>query len=161
MDLESIKEAIQEFVDERDWEKYHTPKNIAMALSVEASELASMISSVEQVYARVKEDGLLRVVMFDLNGAVLHSSSNSNTSIISIPFKSANSNSINTLIEFDNVIVAGFNGEDLESTSDDYNLNEDLVPTRTAITEAYPNPFNPSTTISYDISSAGMFAISV
>ena len=42
MDLESIKEAIQEFVDERDWEKYHTPKNIAMALSVEASELAEV-----------------------------------------------------------------------------------------------------------------------
>ncbi len=27
------------FAAERDWEQFHTPKNLAMALSVEASEL--------------------------------------------------------------------------------------------------------------------------
>ncbi len=42
MDLEVIKQVIQEFVDERDWEQYHTPKNIAMDLSVEASELVEV-----------------------------------------------------------------------------------------------------------------------
>ncbi len=30
---------INEFVRERDWEPFHSPKNIAMALSVEAAEL--------------------------------------------------------------------------------------------------------------------------
>ena len=39
MDYNKIKKEIKEFVDERDWEQFHTPKNLSMALSVEASEL--------------------------------------------------------------------------------------------------------------------------
>lgn len=30
---------IRKFAKERDWEKFHSPKNLAMALSVEASEI--------------------------------------------------------------------------------------------------------------------------
>lgn len=33
---------IREFAQERDWEQFHTPKNLAMALSVEASELVEI-----------------------------------------------------------------------------------------------------------------------
>ena len=36
---EKLKDALSEFVQERQWERYHTPKNLAMALSVECSEL--------------------------------------------------------------------------------------------------------------------------
>ena len=39
MNYEKIKKEIKEFVDERDWEQFHTLKNLSMALSVEASEL--------------------------------------------------------------------------------------------------------------------------
>ncbi|CAG4916996.1 nucleotide pyrophosphohydrolase [Paraburkholderia saeva] len=38
-DLMELRELIREFVSERDWDKFHTPKNLATALSVEASEL--------------------------------------------------------------------------------------------------------------------------
>jgi NTP pyrophosphatase (non-canonical NTP hydrolase) len=34
-----LKEAVARFVRERDWEQFHNPKNLAMALSVEAAEL--------------------------------------------------------------------------------------------------------------------------
>ncbi|ELW9528024.1 nucleotide pyrophosphohydrolase [Burkholderia cenocepacia] len=34
-----IRELVRRFVSERDWDKFHTPKNLAIALSVEASEL--------------------------------------------------------------------------------------------------------------------------
>ncbi len=37
--LEDLKTLIREFVAEREWEKFHSPKNLSMALSVEASEL--------------------------------------------------------------------------------------------------------------------------
>ena len=37
--LEILSERIAEFCRDRDWEQYHTPKNLSMALSVEASEL--------------------------------------------------------------------------------------------------------------------------
>lgn len=38
-DLHSLKEQLRVFVQERNWEQFHTPKNLATALSVEASEL--------------------------------------------------------------------------------------------------------------------------
>lgn len=39
MDLDKIKKTLRKFTEERDWEQFHTPKNLATALSVEASEL--------------------------------------------------------------------------------------------------------------------------
>lgn len=41
-DLEELKGRIRAFVAERDWERFHSPKNLAMALSVEASELVEL-----------------------------------------------------------------------------------------------------------------------
>ena len=37
--LEKILEKWKNFVEERDWKKFHSPKNIAMGISIEASEL--------------------------------------------------------------------------------------------------------------------------
>lgn len=39
IDLKKLNQDIQDFVTERDWEKFHSVKNLAMALSVECSEL--------------------------------------------------------------------------------------------------------------------------
>ncbi len=38
-DLAEIQQALRQFASERDWDQFHSPKNLAMALSVEASEL--------------------------------------------------------------------------------------------------------------------------
>lgn len=37
--LESLRNKINQFVAERDWTQFHTPKNLAMAMIVEAAEL--------------------------------------------------------------------------------------------------------------------------
>jgi dCTP diphosphatase len=37
--LSQIREALRQFAAERDWDQFHSPKNLAAALSVEASEL--------------------------------------------------------------------------------------------------------------------------
>lgn len=37
--LNTLRQRIREFAEARAWERYHTPKNLVMALSVEASEL--------------------------------------------------------------------------------------------------------------------------
>jgi dCTP diphosphatase len=37
--MEKLKEAIGEFIKKRDWHQFHTPKNLAMALTVETAEL--------------------------------------------------------------------------------------------------------------------------
>ncbi len=39
MDLKALRDALAEFVGDRDWGQFHTPKNLATALSVEAGEL--------------------------------------------------------------------------------------------------------------------------
>lgn len=38
-DLAELKERLRAFVAEREWEQFHSPKNLAMALAVEAAEL--------------------------------------------------------------------------------------------------------------------------
>jgi NTP pyrophosphatase (non-canonical NTP hydrolase) len=37
--LTQLRDALRKFADERDWDQYHSPKNLASALSVEAAEL--------------------------------------------------------------------------------------------------------------------------
>lgn len=37
--IESLRYLLREFAGERDWDKYHTPKNLSMALIAEAAEL--------------------------------------------------------------------------------------------------------------------------
>lgn len=37
--MDDLKKLLSEFREERDWAKFHSPKNLAMALSVEVSEL--------------------------------------------------------------------------------------------------------------------------
>ena len=37
--LEELRLRLRDFVAERDWDKFHSPKNLAMALAVECAEL--------------------------------------------------------------------------------------------------------------------------
>jgi NTP pyrophosphatase (non-canonical NTP hydrolase) len=37
--MQDLKQDIKAFIRERDWEQFHAPKNLAMALSVEAAEI--------------------------------------------------------------------------------------------------------------------------
>lgn len=39
MDISALQGRLRRFADERDWQPYQTPKNLAMAMTVEAAEL--------------------------------------------------------------------------------------------------------------------------
>lgn len=41
LDADAIANHLTEFAQRRDWEQYHTPKNLAMAIAGEAGELAA------------------------------------------------------------------------------------------------------------------------
>ena len=41
-EFDVLKQEVSAFVAERDWQKFHTPKNLAMCLSVETSELLEL-----------------------------------------------------------------------------------------------------------------------
>lgn len=36
---ESVRDTIRQFVEERDWQQFHTPENLAKSISIEAAEL--------------------------------------------------------------------------------------------------------------------------
>ena len=42
MNVEDIKRRIEEFAIERDWNQFHNPKNLIMALSSEVGELSDI-----------------------------------------------------------------------------------------------------------------------
>jgi NTP pyrophosphatase (non-canonical NTP hydrolase) len=40
--LEELKQQVARFVAARDWERFHTPKNLSMGLAIEAAELMEL-----------------------------------------------------------------------------------------------------------------------
>ena len=63
--LQQLRDALRGFADERDWEQFHSPKNLAIALSVEAAELlehftwltqAESATLPEETLAQVREE---------------------------------------------------------------------------------------------------------
>lgn len=42
MNLATLQSRLRQFADARNWHQYHTPKNLAMALVVEAAELVEV-----------------------------------------------------------------------------------------------------------------------
>ena len=38
-DFDALTQKVKAFVDERDWDQFHNPKDLALALSIEAAEL--------------------------------------------------------------------------------------------------------------------------
>jgi NTP pyrophosphatase (non-canonical NTP hydrolase) len=64
--IEALKTRLREFATERDWNKFHNPKDLAMALHVEAAELAEFFlwkSPTESLdVAREKRAALLEEV---------------------------------------------------------------------------------------------------
>jgi NTP pyrophosphatase (non-canonical NTP hydrolase) len=56
MDIEALQKRFREFADERDWDQFHSPKNLAMALSVEASELLEHFQWLSEQESSVLDD---------------------------------------------------------------------------------------------------------
>ncbi len=62
MNIEKIQQQIKEFSKQRDWDKHHNPKNLVMALSVEASELLEIFQWLESNQTlNLSEDKLTNV----------------------------------------------------------------------------------------------------
>lgn len=55
--LTELKNRIQQFIDERDWGKYHNPKDVAVSISIEAAELLELFQWVnDSEIAKVLDD---------------------------------------------------------------------------------------------------------
>jgi len=72
--MKELKSSIKAFIQVRDWEQYHAPKNLSMALSVEAAEIVEIfqwkkndepLSQTEQEHLR-QEIGDVLVYLLEL-----------------------------------------------------------------------------------------------
>ena len=52
MDIARIQKRLREFTAEREWDQFHSPKNLAMALTSEAGELAEVFQWMTEQQSR-------------------------------------------------------------------------------------------------------------
>lgn len=56
MSIAELIDAMQTFVDERDWNQFHSPKNLAMGLIIEASELLECVQWDDPTPEEIRSD---------------------------------------------------------------------------------------------------------
>ena len=133
----------------------------ANSLSLNKEDIVSLIDPVS-VYAKVIEPGLARIIMFSMQGDILVNAENDLSSIIDIKFASTNNfTNGETNVAISNLILAGANGVGIECQSNSsFDLNVG-IPTETSLEKNYPNPFNPSTSIPFQLKEAGFVSLKV
>jgi len=52
--VQSLRDMVRNFVDERDWRQFHAPKNISMAMAIEAAELMEHFQWIDADQSRVE-----------------------------------------------------------------------------------------------------------
>ena len=77
--IQTLKQLLRDFRDERDWEQFHDPKNLAEAISIEAAELLELFlwqtsadvrrSMKDPKFKKTVEEELADVLCFSLNFA--------------------------------------------------------------------------------------------
>lgn len=65
-DLYDLQDDLREFAKERDWEKFHLPKNLVMALSVEVAELMEHFQWLDTLDHPSGKEGIIQDEMADI-----------------------------------------------------------------------------------------------
>ena len=123
-----------------------TPQQID-GFNVQHSSLAREVST---------EMDVMRGLIFSLQGLILNENPK-----FAVEFAS-DFHGIST-IEFVDIILADTDGNSIavDIQSFDISNSSNLLPVKTELTDAYPNPFNPSATIKYDLANDGHVEIMV
>ena len=66
--IAELKSRVRRFVEERDWDQYHSPKDLAIGLSIEAAELLEhfRFRDDEEIATRLENEDLRREVGHEL-----------------------------------------------------------------------------------------------
>lgn len=70
--MDKLIEQIRNFNKERDWEQYHTPKNLSMALMVEAGELAEHFQWLTQDQSKTLNNETLEKVREEIGDVFIY-----------------------------------------------------------------------------------------
>ncbi|AEG16631.1 hypothetical protein Desku_3137 [Desulfofundulus kuznetsovii DSM 6115] len=79
--LQDLKNMVAAFVEERDWAQFHTPKNLAMSVAIEAAELMELFQWSD---GRELEPGLLERVEEELADVLIYCLAMANTAGIDL-----------------------------------------------------------------------------
>jgi dCTP diphosphatase len=60
--MEELIKKIRDFAEERDWEKFHSPKNLSMALAVEVAEIVEHFQWLTEQESRNLDPEMLKKV---------------------------------------------------------------------------------------------------
>ena len=59
-EFEQLRKLIDKFSDERDWTQFHSPKNLAASICIEASELLELFQWTDPSHSELQENSDLR-----------------------------------------------------------------------------------------------------
>ncbi len=76
--LQQLKEQVGNFVRERDWEQFHTPKNLSMSIAIEAAELMEHFQWLTVEQSKDLPDPALHDIGEELADIVIYSLSMAN-----------------------------------------------------------------------------------
>ena len=81
MTLAELKEMAREFRDRREWERFHTPKNLSMAVAIEAAELMEQFQwlTEDEVSRLPGDQGRLDLIKEELADVVIYALSLANS----------------------------------------------------------------------------------
>lgn len=57
MDIKKLQKHLQNFAEDRNWEQFHTPKNLTMAMVIEAGELMEIFQWLTPEQSKLKNLG--------------------------------------------------------------------------------------------------------
>ncbi len=70
--MDELLKALRAFNDQRDWGQYHSPKNLAMALMVEAGEIAEHFQWMSQADSRSVSGDKLNEIKQEIGDVMLY-----------------------------------------------------------------------------------------
>ena len=119
------------------------------------SVVPQLISGFEVKYNELS-DGLVRGLIFSLQGHALPNN-------LPFEFKNVEGFDGSSTIEFNDIILADSNGNGIEVEAQAYNISfsDGLLPIKTELSDSYPNPFNPTTSIKYGLQNNGHVEIMI
>ena len=127
-------------------------------ISFNPSEIKSVqpeaISGFEVKFNELSE-GVIRGLIFSMQGQSLPEN-------LKFEFLNAEGFEGTSTIEFKDIILADNQGNGIEVEVQSYDINfSNVLPIKTELTDAYPNPFNPTSTINYGLQNEGHVEIMV
>ena len=130
-------------------------------MSLTKDAILSKVPGVK-IYSRIQEEGVARVLMFGMSGEkLLDVTADRIANLIDIQFKPKGKFQGSNVVELFDITLAGKGGIEIDlNRSSSYAFEVSfLSPENTSISKNYPNPFNPTTAIDYELSEAGMVSL--